>query len=217
MKMGFSGVRAKRRRAFTALELVLVIGALTILVAMYLPSLARSSRRSSAISCTNNQKQIGLGFKIFANDHADRFPMQVWPDQMPPSALSVQPSFIFRAMSNDLSTPLVLVCPKDNRKPASSFSSLSSSNISYFIGLNAVENYPQMILAGDRNLTVGGVQVGPGLLAVTTNTVLGWSATMHEHTGNLTFSDGSVQQTSQMWLHEYARKQGCATNWLAIP
>jgi hypothetical protein len=143
--------------------------------------------------------------------------MQVWPHDLQPSAPSVQPSFIFAAMSNELSTPLVLSCPADMRKPASNFSSLTASNISYFVGLNSAENYPQTLLAGDRNLTTNGIPVRPGLLAVTTNTVLGWSAEMHKHSGNLALGDGSVQPATDGTLKEFSRHQELGTNWLAIP
>jgi hypothetical protein len=38
----------------------------------------------------------------------------------------------FRALSNELSTPLILVCPKDrSRKPAATFEELKAENISY--------------------------------------------------------------------------------------
>jgi hypothetical protein len=37
------------------------------------------------------------------------------------------------AMAEELSTPKILVCPGDNRKPAADFSSLTAENVSYQI------------------------------------------------------------------------------------
>jgi len=199
-----------RRPAFTRIELAIIIAVLGVLVALLLPAMVHASRKSKRIGCTSHLKQIGLSFKIFANDHTDRFPMQVWPNDS-------RPSFILGIMSNELSTPYILACPTDVRKPATNFRSLTASNISYFVGLNSADEYPQSFLAGDRNLTTNGIPVGPGLLAVTTNTVLGWSATMHRNRGNLAFGDGSVGPATDSTLKEFTRHQGIGTNWLAIP
>jgi hypothetical protein len=120
-------------------------------------------------------------------------------------------------MSNELSTPYILACPTDVRKPTKNFRSLTASNISYFVGLNSANEYPNSLLAGDRNLTTNGIPVGPGLLTVTTNTVLGWSEKMHKNSGNLALGDGSVQSTTESTLKEFTRHQGIGTNRLAIP
>jgi hypothetical protein len=49
----------------------------------------------------------------------------------------------FRALSNELSTPLILVCPKDrSRKPATTFEELKFENISY--GLRTISNNPEI-------------------------------------------------------------------------
>jgi type II secretory pathway pseudopilin PulG len=199
-----------RRPAFTRIELVIIIAVLGVLVALLLPAMVQASRKAKRISCTSCLKHIGLSFRIFANDHTGRFPMQVWPD-------ASLPAFILGAMSNELSTPVVLTCPADKRKSVSDFRSLTASNISYFVGLNSADEYPQSFLAGDRNLTTNGFPVGPGLLAVTTNTILSWSATMHGHLGNLALGDGGVRHATESTLKEFNRHQGIGTNWLAMP
>jgi prepilin-type N-terminal cleavage/methylation domain-containing protein len=215
MKPSMSNQKTARPLGFTFLEMIVVLVVLAVLAGMLLPTMTHRKQRSRQISCSNNLKQIGLAFQVFANDHDGRFPMQVWPDAQAgePSSEAV---FIFRSMSNELSTPKVLWCPTDNRGPATNFTLLPPSNISYFVGLNAVENYPQSILAGDRNLTTNGVPVA-GLLPVTTNTVLGWSRAMHDRSGNLALGDGSVQPTTESRLQDFVRGQGAGTNWLAIP
>ena len=123
----------------------------------------------------------------------------------------------FRAMSNELSTPKVLVCPADTRSAAPTFAVLNNFNISYFVGADATDTFPQSLLAGDRNLMTNGVPVGSGSLVLTTNVTLGWTAALHHHSGNVVLGDGSVQQFTSARLQEQSAHSGLATNRLLIP
>ena len=55
-------------KAFTLLELLIVIGAIALLVGMLVPSLSRARERARATQCQNNLKQIGLGLLMYAQD-----------------------------------------------------------------------------------------------------------------------------------------------------
>ena len=206
-----------RRLGFTLIELLVVVAVLAVLAGGLLPALTKARAKQRRIACVGNLKIVGLGFRIYAADHNDRLPTAAWANRDRTGVATVVPAHYYRMMSNGLTTQRVLWCPSDTRKPVTNWDAFSTANVSYFIGLGAQETFPQMLLAGDRNLTVNGTPVSPGLLGVTTNMTLGWGADMHRHRGNIALGDGSVQQLTDTRLRSQVAQSGAGTNWLAVP
>jgi prepilin-type processing-associated H-X9-DG protein len=136
----------------------LLIPVTAILAALLLPALARAKSKAQEISCVNNMKQVGLSFRTWAIDNNGNFPFNVSTTgggtlelSMPGSdGFSRNAAFIFQVMSNELSTPKILVCPADaKREPALNFRSLRPENVSYLVcsGTNLNESTPQEVLA----------------------------------------------------------------------
>ena len=61
----------KRNGAFTLIELLAVIAIIAILAALLLPSLRGVKVESLGIQCMSNQRQMGLGWRLYADDNRE--------------------------------------------------------------------------------------------------------------------------------------------------
>lgn len=76
--------------------------------------LSKAKDRALSIQCINNLKQFGLAVRLWALDNNDVFPTTIL------------------AMSNELNTPKILVCPADTNRPvAVNWAAFTSANLSY--------------------------------------------------------------------------------------
>ncbi|HBG26055.1 MAG: hypothetical protein A2Y10_03105 [Planctomycetes bacterium GWF2_41_51] len=65
----------KNGRAFTLVELLVVISIIAMLLAILLPSLAKAREVARRAVCGNNLKQLGTGWHLYAAEHKDTFPV----------------------------------------------------------------------------------------------------------------------------------------------
>jgi len=221
--------RTSKSSAFTLLELLIVLIVIAIVAAALLPYLVRARQRAAPARCVNNLKNLGLGLRIFSTDNNGSWPWQVSTNQRGSKEYLENPALAwthFHALSNELSTPKILVCDWDQKVLRGQTFATTRTNgaLSYFLGLHASEEQPDSILGGDSSLELDGRPLRTEIVLLRTNNTVRFDRTRHntdtrpgETAGNILLGDGSVQQVTSARFQEAVRDSwilGFTNRWL---
>src|SRR6478736_6202846 len=122
---------SKPTRAFTLVELLVVIAVIALLAAMLFPALASAREKGRRTVCLSNVRQVGIAIQMYAQDNEGRIPYgpkappftnpsNFYPSTgAPTSLLSLQngaPVGLGLLLQNYLATqPKVLFCPSSDQ------------------------------------------------------------------------------------------------------
>lgn len=95
-------------RAFTLVELMMVIAVIGVLAAIMLPAVAATRESARRKSCVSNLKQMGLALHMYALENADKYP----PTDDQHLVLMFEGSMIYPEYIPD---SMLLACPSDSQ------------------------------------------------------------------------------------------------------
>src|SRR5438067_1537287 len=68
-------VMTRQRRAFTLVELLVVIGIIALLIAIILPVLGKARESARRTECLSNLREVSIAFRFYSLNNRDQVPL----------------------------------------------------------------------------------------------------------------------------------------------
>lgn len=120
--------RAKCGRAFTLLELLVVIGIIAVLAGLAYPVYRRVTANGKAVACLSNLRQLGAGLHAYLNDHEMRMPVL----KIARESLAEDVPVIDNTLDKYVQDRSVFACPADTKN----FAERTGTSYCWNIALN---------------------------------------------------------------------------------
>lgn len=133
------------RRAFTIVELLLVLAIVIILIGIGFPVLQRIRAQSQAAKCLSNLRQIGAGLNLYLADHGQRMPVLEGGRRSRDEDVAV----LDTVLAEYLTDPRIFACPEDAK-----LARLTGTSYYWNVALNGQQlgslNFFQLVDATSR-------------------------------------------------------------------
>lgn len=177
---------SSEKKAFTLIEILVVIGIIALLAAILFPVLSSAREKARATTCLSNEKQIALSLVQYTQDYGRRFPplSETGADGWS-VAIGIREQNIFQ-------------CPSEGQDPVDGYTDYWMN--SDLLGLSDVRvRYPaNTILIGDGDAGPTGYNLAAEADATSIPPIQAWSPTddytqRHFDGANYAFADGHVK------------------------
>ena len=205
-------MKPHKTRAFTLVELLVVIGVIAVLISLLLPALNKAKEAANSTKCMSNLRQIGMGFAMYENAYLGFVPagLTSYPPTEPADWMALTTPMLNKSGMKAYNMAEQLRCPSNMLAAAAK---LPAEGNSYAVGTGLNGNIMRSDL-GPLPMKIAKIRhSSEKIIVFETNTPLSTVGSVnfdfsgnkscfnwHNRGANFLMCDGSVQRMVDPWL-----------------